>query len=288
MRRTRYRPYLHSRPWSYAGLTLVELVVVMAILVILASIAIRSTEGVLDQSRYEATQSGLRTIEEAILGPIGLRQLDNAPLITGFVADVGRLPVLQGADPRTQLQELWIQGALPTFNFCRAPAPDDDIRLACGWKGPYLRLGVGEDELFDGWGFPFALTADGINQIQSIRSRGADNIDGGGTPYDQDITLSLSLVTVSGNIFDGDISTPLTDPGVTIQLFRPDPDGADPTVLAIVDDGEAPDIPQTFVFNNVPIGLRAIRAKLGARVGTVFVYVPRGGLANVALIVPSS
>jgi prepilin-type N-terminal cleavage/methylation domain-containing protein len=93
-----------------SGLTLIELLVVLVILVILTTVAITATSQVIDQGRYDATQRTLQNIQDAILGPPNQRGPDGSPLVTGFVADMGRLPtpVFGGGiivgDP---LRELW-------------------------------------------------------------------------------------------------------------------------------------------------------------------------------------
>src|SRR5437763_3727153 len=94
------------RSHPHFGLTLVELLVVLVILAILTTIAVQSTEKVVEQARYEATQRTLQNIQNAILSPPNQRTPDGSLLITGFVADMGRLPqpVADGGDP---LRELW-------------------------------------------------------------------------------------------------------------------------------------------------------------------------------------
>ena len=79
---------------SERGLTLVEMLVVLAILVALTTVAVNSTEGVVDQGRYDATGNTLDGVRDAVLGREGLKGPDDRPFITGFVADMGRLPVV--------------------------------------------------------------------------------------------------------------------------------------------------------------------------------------------------
>ena len=94
-----------------SALTLIELLVVLVILVILTAVAVTSMSAVVDQGRYNATQQTLQNIQDAIVGPANERSPDGSLLITGFVADMGRLPqpafnttgVIVG-DP---LRELW-------------------------------------------------------------------------------------------------------------------------------------------------------------------------------------
>src|SRR5580704_13949574 len=96
------------------GLTLVELLVVLVILVILATVAIQSTENLVAQARYESTQRTLDNIQNAVLGPRSQMDSDGTRAVTGFVADMGRLPVaVAGTNPSTGLpemqpSELWI------------------------------------------------------------------------------------------------------------------------------------------------------------------------------------
>jgi type II secretory pathway pseudopilin PulG len=173
-----------------SGLTLVELLVVLTILIILTTIAITSTDQVLDQGRYNATQRTLQNIQDAILGPTSQRTADGSLLISGFVADMGRLP--QTVDTTSEpLRELWDPSVIPAastyalqvtnlinpsnpsvflmyppntvYNPTTAPV-QVAVTLPCGWRGPYLQLMTGSSgRLLDGWGNPF----DSLSQANS-------------------------------------------------------------------------------------------------------------------------
>jgi prepilin-type N-terminal cleavage/methylation domain-containing protein len=169
-----------------AGLTLVELLVVLVILAVMTVIAVQSTEYLVEQARYNATQKTLQNVQDAIVGPTGQRAQDGSQLITGFVADMGRLPqpVYSGGvivgDP---LRELWDATIIPSgagyanqsvtvANNTPTPAstvlkyPASSVynptaaavtvtgTLPCGWRGPYLQLPIGSGALLDGWGNP--------------------------------------------------------------------------------------------------------------------------------------
>lgn len=166
-----------------SGLTLVELLVVLVILAVVTAIAVQSTESVIDQGRYDATQRTLQNIQNAIVGPPNQRAPDGSQLMTGFVADMGRLPILVNAtsDP---LQELWDQTVVATpaaiaanapplygiqsttiantastgtnLSYPANPPPSGytaynntsnpvtvTAGLSCGWRGPYLQLPIG-------------------------------------------------------------------------------------------------------------------------------------------------
>ncbi len=218
------------------GLTLLELVVVLSILAVLALVAVKSLEPVADQARYEATQRTLTNIEEAILGSPDMRQPDGTPLISGFVADMGRLPRAYGADPGIQLAELWnndkdLNGVadLPLFDI-RSPASDSEVLVPGGWRSPYLRLPIGMGEIRDGWGNPLVLldsegdvAAVGA-EIDRVGSLGADNAIGG-VGYDADLEVRLAgnlQIDVSGHVYelnDGEREKPALDK-VTVKLYR--------------------------------------------------------------------
>jgi len=156
----------HSRR---AALTLIELLVVLSLVAIVSTVALRSVVGTLEQKNYDANIRQLEEIEKAVLGIDGRG---------GFLRDIGRLPVAVGNDPRTQLQELWIQGDLPDYT-----VGDPRFRFGGGWRGPYLNLGINRSGLTDGFGNTFEffqangdLVLDG-DTIAIIRSLGAEGED---------------------------------------------------------------------------------------------------------------
>jgi len=156
--------------------------VVIAILAILSVVAVRSLSGVEDQSHYDATRNQMASIGAAVVGNPGAVPTDVSAPIFSFVSDVGRLPLAVGADPTTQLQELWINpNNLPPLLPRQATTYDLDVWVTSGWRGGYLQLGVGQTSVADGWGNPFDLLhADGVtvcangDPIEVLRSRGAN------------------------------------------------------------------------------------------------------------------
>lgn len=253
---------------SLRALTLVELVVVLLILVILTSVALRSTEGLVSQGRFDATSRTLRSLEEAIIGDPSLRQSDGSIIVSGFVADMGRLP--------NTLQELTEQGALPAFSFQNDPAEDATINLGSGWRGPYLRLPLGALSIKDGFGRDFELlqadeTASANNQsIAMIRSLGADNRLGDSmeTPFDPDqiiifestpagILRHQSTIQGTVEVFNSVSQSYEAPPfDVLVRLFEPNGLGGINVRTVTIPTGVTPN----YQFNNVPIGLRIVRA----------------------------
>ena len=77
---------------SERGFSLVELTVVLLLITLLASVAVRETAELGFQTRYEQTRERLDMIRQAILG--NPRQIINGQqAVSGFVADMGRLPI---------------------------------------------------------------------------------------------------------------------------------------------------------------------------------------------------
>lgn len=179
----------HKRP---AGFTLLELVVVLAILAILTGMAVASFTAVEDQTRFDATTRLVEDVEISILGERSLRNANNQPLINGFVADMGRLPKALNRNGILQPAELWsavltesplvvlepfqlrvadstnissaykispidTSAGIQTLTEITAPSDilnvvDSKVFLGSGWRGPYLHLGPGKETLLDSWG----------------------------------------------------------------------------------------------------------------------------------------
>ena len=240
-----HRPSLHP-----SGLTLLELLVVLTILVVLSTVAITSTSGVADQARYEATQRTLENIRDAVIGPANLRDSDGSLLITGFLADMGRLPhataeAVTGGNVFT-LRELWenVNGVAAhavrqasSANVDLATEADDEVYLATGWRGPYLQLPPGNMTLRDGWaaefvtpdgvvnGYPNALlrnptgvdiTAAGqsIGQVNSFGANAIENVANVG--YDRDLNVVFSTAQITAQA------------AVTVQIVKSDGTPATP------------------------------------------------------------
>jgi prepilin-type N-terminal cleavage/methylation domain-containing protein len=259
-----------------AAFTLLELVVVLAILAALSAIAVRSLDTVQDQARYDATRQGLDNIQAAVVGMPNGRDTDGSLLVTGFVADIGRLPraaqVTASGTTQLQLQELWVQPpGLASFTMMTASS-DPEVVLGAGWRGNYLRLGVGQTSLADGWGRPYDLLgADGVTPVVNsgdavfaVRSRGADGlVDTTATSgYDADMVLNFGRYTgvVSGRISQVDsasgqlISPDLSKGPIVVRGFVPDPDTG---ALREIETVVSPSFTYSFTLT---IGPRVLRA----------------------------
>lgn len=161
--------------------TLIELVVVLAIMALLTHLAVREA-GSLRRDRLRAAADGqLETIRDAVWkdGDCG------EP--TGFLVDMGRLPRAQAATNESglavaTLSELWRRPAgVPEFALRHASATnlvvseelrgrlaDTSVCVPCGWRGPYLRMPFGRDRLLDPWGNPVETPDDaGFSRLMS-------------------------------------------------------------------------------------------------------------------------
>lgn len=205
------------------GLTLIELVVVLAILATLALVAVVSTEGVVEQGRFDVTQRTLQNIDDAVLGPEG------KPDAVCFVSDIGSRPKLLDTNPETQLRELWQNPAdfplRPYSPIAPASNQDPEIKLNSGWRGPYLRLPNGQTTLMDGWTRPFSFQADGGGFLMQASNSFADLTP----PYNQPLTLmrnhpmdSLGEVRGMLTVAWPSSSAPPTNATVQLKLWVPD------------------------------------------------------------------
>jgi prepilin-type N-terminal cleavage/methylation domain-containing protein len=178
-----------------SGMTLLELVIVLGILAVLSTVAVRSLEPIADQARYELTQNLMDGLRQAIVG-CGASKIPNQSLpIYGYSMDTGDLP----ADVNALLvrPSSLIQRGLQSFDSDRDSI--NDINLSSGWNGPYIRLGAGLASVLDGWGNePTLIETSGVLEIVSLGSD-ADSIspeDG----YRKDLSLTILTTDYSGDI----------------------------------------------------------------------------------------
>ncbi len=271
------------------GLTLLELMMVLVILAIVSTVAIQSLQPQVENQRFQTATRLLKEIESATVGPRQKYQIDGTPLISGFVADVGRLPKLTNAmlDPalladeqKPGMAELWDIDSQLAINYPfrfrngpKQPADYSEIRLACGWRGPYLHLAVGMGALRDPWGQLPSCTLNESGEATAVQINVPPKEEQ--PPQVLNANLATGKVQLTGKVV-------VSDPqNTTIEVVAlvPDPDSS-LTSLVVLDD-EDPQV-DTFSFSDVPIGVRAIVATVGTKRHVKYLLVPHGGL-NVVL-----
>lgn len=300
---------MRKRNSNKSGFTLLELVVVLAILAVVTTLALRSLDHVQDQKRDEANRQAFEELRGAILGSPDDRAADGSRTISGFVADMGRLPRTVEVDGNLTLAELWMN---PGQTFDVRPASqangvpagfeDPQVLVSGGWRGPYLHLPIGASQWLDGWGNPMItrlssgslnpdgegygrlrdlsdapLTATG-QEIRVIRHLGANGIlDHSDTAYDQEGFLffndasHMASLTAQIEVMDGDEPETI-DPThqVTVCVFSPDP--ADPEKIKVSSS--------SLPFGSNPVVVPALSGlSQGARVVRAY-YHPAADPAN--------
>lgn len=166
-----------ARPRDADGFTLIEVIVVIAVVSILASMAVPFVAKILDQSREEATRKQMEEIHRAILG-------DPKGPTAGYLGDMGGLPA--------NLTLLNTQGAQPGSTTVAPPTGLGIVRY--GWPGQYVKVGFSPTAyLVDGWGTNLAYNNPGAGQI---RSAGRDRVFGNS----DDIVYPSSAVIPVGQL----------------------------------------------------------------------------------------
>ncbi len=177
------------------ALTLLELIVALGILAVLSTVAVQSLDPLADHARYEATQRLLNDLRFATAGNSSTRATDGQPLVSGFLADTGSLPISMSDFSTLPLG--MIAYSVQTFDSDRNAV--DDVSLNSGWRGPYLHLGAGQVDFLDGWGRVPLIDPDGGDY--DFVSLGADNDsvlpeDG----YDADLKVTILPTDYSSTV----------------------------------------------------------------------------------------
>ncbi len=208
-----------SRRQTRNGFTLIEVILVIVIFGILATVAMRSGQKVFQTAKVEETRQELDALAEAIVGNAGL-QNNGIRADFGYVGDVGSLP--------PNLDALVLNpGGYVT------------------WNGPYIGnryTQLASDYKNDAWntaysysgGATITSTGSGSNIVRRLANSTSD----------------LLYNSVSGNVFDADGTPPGTDNGdsVMVRLMIPNGVGGMATRTTSTDAGGY------FQFDSIPIG----------------------------------
>jgi prepilin-type N-terminal cleavage/methylation domain-containing protein len=116
-----------------AGFTLLELVVVVAVMGLISSMAMDVYTDNTNQARYDLTKKRVEEIRYAIIGDDS-RSLNGQPTISGFIADTGKVP--------SEIRQLILKEYCEddpwqvTDSDCTSTWVD---QTEYNWKGPYLK-----------------------------------------------------------------------------------------------------------------------------------------------------
>lgn len=276
-----FRPLI-SGALRHSGLTLMELAIVLAILAAMAAAAAVATEKIVSQRRFELTQATLDAARVAILGRHEAATMQSETPMAGFVADMGRPPLAAGENPATQAAELWSNstGMIP-FGL-QTSLDDPEVSLACGWRGPYLRLPTGASGLMDGWGRPVLSIAlvSGVptpaqngQMIAGMTSLGSDGNVGtsalsGSVEWSADLNIDTTAAVVAElqvRVWQRDATGDLVPPNgngmLTVRLFTPNGSTGAIASLVAAPTATAPFATgPTVTFSQIPTGPKVLRA----------------------------
>lgn len=211
---------------AQCGFTLIELIIIIAVLAVLAAALTPAIFQQLADQRVNATRDEARTLYEGIVGR------PDQPGNFGFVGDLGRLP--------QSFQDLVQPGSLPTYS------TSTQGQVGMGWRGPYVNVGQSQtDYLTDAFGRPYTGATSG-----QIRSAGPDGTAGNADdivhPPAPPVIFGRVSVTVKTIVANKTVVDPA---GYDVTLYY-----SNGGIQASLLDPASP-----FVFDNVPMGLHHIQ-----------------------------
>jgi type II secretory pathway pseudopilin PulG len=237
------------------GLSLIEVIVILAVMVILIALLVPSTVQILSGARRNVTLDEMENLKKAMIGDPDLKT-SGVRSSFAYLGDMGNLP--------STLDDLVTQGAQPAYAF------NSSKGVGAGWRGPYITLGPGSDAAshrVDAFGNDYTYSntdyVNGLGQTvdAKIVSLGADGVTGG-TGNDEDVTLETlraeTTATVAGYGFGLD-GNPLNVATVTMNY---------PANGTLTTSTTTTDSAGFYQFTNIPFGIRSVSFNPG------LLYVP--------------
>jgi type II secretory pathway pseudopilin PulG len=272
------------------GFTLLELIVVTAIMTLVVFTVAPIFTGRDDQARFGRTQKMLAEIQRAVLGDFGELANDHRMHIAGYLPDMGALPALVDASggpyAARQPKGLWtadfdddgvddlVRQAFFIDDYEEheigvSGYPEDATAiLSLGWRGPYIEAPK-DGVMRDGWGHPIVFEPDTPDSGDlTVKSLGADGTPGG-DGHDADFAVIIErsryLADVAGHV----ATTSFYDhEKVTVGLYFAPPDQPySPRVDKGIPQPKIEDLKSNirgvwndgyFLFKDVPVGRERI------------------------------
>ena len=243
------------------GFSMMEMIIVIGIIAILASLITPLAVNYISQKRYDVCNDELKIIKQAIIGDPTLVEGGTRSSF-GFVGDLGQLPAI--------LDDLITQGAMPSWN------PASNVYF--GWRGPYI------SDLNDPWGkaYIYTIHSPPIDTIiVTIFSQGQDGISGNTDDVSITIREDEAFSMISGNSLD---TCGAGAAFTNIQVFYP-------AVTAIVGTpvntvNTVLTAPHYNIQTAIPIGIRYI--SVGNPAMNKLIYINNGPLTIVNLRTPGA
>lgn len=232
---------------SKSGMTLIELVIVLALMAGLAGLALSTVGELGHRERQDLTLDRLERIREGV---------------DRMRRDLGRGPWLHNDTDGIRLQELWRdQGGIgfgpvplvPTWAEFSGDLPAS-VSLRFGWNGPYI--GVDDPataELWDGFGNAWDVTHSG-GILQTITSLGSDGVAGGDLWHEDDFTLDLTSAFPSTEltvIVEHDAPALNT---LRVTLFRPQTTDDTRSIVQDIESVTSPALVEDVTFSGLVPG----------------------------------
>ena len=202
------------------GFTLIELVIVLIIVAIIATVAMRKMSSSIDNAQFEQTKKELDQLAYAISGNPSVYS-KGARTDFGYVGDVGATP----------------------------PNLDALVQNPGGyttWKGPYMNTGIDNSGYKqDAWQVNYVYFDTLIRSV------------GSGTNIDKlfaNSTSELLANSIEGFIVDADSDTPGSTYSDSVVIILTYPDG----VGSITTLQDNPNINGDFTLQGIPIGIHSL------------------------------
>ncbi len=226
---------------AQTGFTLLELLIVIAMLSSLALMSVFFVESADDQARFELTRARWGQMRYAMVGDAN-RVLNGETELYGFVADMGRLPnnVQELVEPPVDVSMRWQARDIPGVT----------EKIWAGWRGPYL-MATPETSgpIFrDGWGTAgsapnYGWQFEKTDTSLTMKSLGKD-AKLGGEQYAEDYPTSGALLEKE------DWSVALNGRSIPINFNKPPPTMATAWALKLT----------LYFFNGATSGAGAVEA----------------------------